>query len=347
MHQKKPYRGLQIKKMDFGEKDMKKIAIALLLAAAFVCNLSATASSFTYRDEFHAFQNNPTYKTMFEEDANALLKDIQRDVQNFKELSFLQRFLRSALFSAGDVVVVTPQTMPKMCEYVNNVCKAQNIAAPTVLIATNPGFFNAMAQKLFMSAGGIVIGAKLINETNDSTLEGVLAHEIGHIKHSHTNKMIGTLSAVYLVSLVSSFIASQQDTPESVKLVAIATNVLSSLSCLPLLFILSKRFERQADEFATNSAHRGEGLVEFLTQLQAKEQKEDDTFTQTKNLVQGSKAQLSLYGYASLMSRYYLAKTAHVLNRACQWITHNTPLGTHPSHEERISAIQGYLAQQN
>ena len=105
-----------------------------------------------YVAEFKAFKKNPYYKTMFDEEAVPGLKEIRKDIENYKQLSLFQRFVRF-LFIALDGVVITKEGMPTLYVYIENLCRRKGITMPTVFINTGKGFFNAAAQKFSRAQG--------------------------------------------------------------------------------------------------------------------------------------------------------------------------------------------------
>ncbi len=308
---------------------MKFLRIASLLLFASAC--LAHEETYLYRQELEAFKNNPEYRIIFDEDANPLLKSINRNVENCKELSILQRFVRSAFLALG-AVVVTPQTMPKLYAYVDDMCKQHNLPTPTVFINTDRGFFNAAAQKLLISTGGIIIGQKLMNESSDAMLEGVVAHEIGHIKHNHINKMLGLLC----VSILTAEIACNY--------FKIKDNLTSAiLGIAAAKIIINKRFEKEADAFAYEQMGKGKGLKQIFQLFESKAQSADNDVTKTGANLNQNYSKIGLIDFITLKCVFVVAQLQHGMEKIHKWFYYNTPFGPHPSPQERIRTIQNYL----
>ena len=122
----------------------------------------------------------------------------------------------------------------------------------------------------------IILGDTLLNEFSDDEIVTVFAHELGHYKYRHIT--IGIVTGV-LSTFVGLFIASQ--------LYAWSINVFSfssitDLEALPLLAIwlglfglvtspisniISRRHERQADEYAVKVTHNGAAFAAALRRL--------------------------------------------------------------------------------
>jgi Zn-dependent protease with chaperone function len=293
-----------------------------------------------YKQEFRTFEKLPNYKAVFDEEAHADIKSIQRDIENFKELSLLQRLMRFN-FLGMDVMVVTPNFMPSLYAYVDNVCQQNSMQTPTVFITTGKGCLNSAAQKLLASTGAIVIGRKLILKTTDDELEAVLAHEIGHIKYNHVNKglLLGLVtffgSYAGIDSILNQYLIGQRS--KSLQASQVTLAVISSLILNRL--IINKRFEKEADKFAYDVVNKGDGLVKFFKRMQKKEESEEKDFENTYFLIQQNKSKLSFVDYIALMGRYYMAKGGYLMGNAFKWFQHHTPFGAHPSLEKRITTI--------
>lgn len=321
---------------------MKNLRTMFLLAFVISCSsvISHGDSMFTYREEFKAFETNPRYRAIFDEDAHSSVKDIQADVENYKELSLFQRMVRFVFFGL-EVVVATSETMPKLHGFVEAICKDQAIKAPSIFIAKNRGFFNAAAQKLLVSSGAIVIGQKLLEETSDKELQGVVAHELGHIVHNHVNKgILVSIGSYYGTKWVKQYLFGAPDN-NSFDWVAYFLALDVVVPCL-----INKRFEKEADEFAYRVTNNGEGLIEFFEHLEKKEQAVDNDFDATQAIVRDNYPKIGYADYYWLMARYYKAKVGHNIGKFFSWIYHNTPLGAHPAHADRIKAVKDHLAQQ-
>lgn len=322
--------------------------IFLLTAVmCFTSTHSQETATFAYRQELKAFENNPRYRAIFDEDAHRDLKDIQADVENYKDLSLPQRIVRFGIFLGFEVVAITPETMPTLYAFVDTICKEQRIETPTVFIAKDRGLFNAFAQKLLVSSGAIVISKKLLEETTDRELQAVVAHELGHIVHNHVNKGILIWLASYWGTVYAwEYFLGKPNAQDLRSCLAVVCAQSVIALCVDAC-IINKRFEKEADEFAYKVTNNSEGLIEFFEHIKNKEQSVENDFAATLAIVKDNKAKIGYSDYYYLMFRYYMAKTRHVIGSGFKWIYHNTPLGAHPSHDDRIKAAKEYLAQQS
>lgn len=320
-----------------------RIISLLLLVLVSVSLKSAEQNTQNYRQEFKVFKKSSDYKTIFDSESPASLKGIQRDLENFKELSFLQRLVHMGFLSA-DTVIITPVMMPTFYAYIDGLCKQTGIKTPVIFITTGEGFFNAAATKLLMSSGAIIIGQKLLLEISDQELEAVLAHEIGHIKFNHINKILLTSVPLTIAAYVVAFkyLINPHDNFAS-QLAKIYYSLLTSSVITAL--IINKRFEKQADQFACETQH-AQGIIGFFETILKKDTSREECFIQTYDKLLNDKTKLSYRDYLVLRLRYGLARTGDMLDRGFKFVYYNTPLGAHPSPEVRIEAAQEYLQSQ-
>ncbi|HLC07507.1 MAG TPA: M48 family metalloprotease [Candidatus Babeliales bacterium] len=309
-----------------------------------------------YYVELEAFKKAPETKMIFDEDAHSGLSKIQRDTVTYKHLTRFQRFVR-ILFFMLDVVVVTPETMPLLYAYVDGICKKARIATPTIFITRQDGFFNAAAQKLFASSGAIVVGQKLIKDLSDNAIEGVVAHEIGHIKHNHINKILALVALQIVAYHALIRILDMQppraesfDNPYSFSMASLKyglklDGLMYLLSYIPSL-IINKRFEKEADEFACKVNGKSQGIIEFFELLLKKDQLREEEFASIYELLQQNKPNLSMIDYYSLVARYYVARAGQSYTNLYKKIYYETFIGAHPSPQARIAAAQEYLETQ-
>jgi Zn-dependent protease with chaperone function len=326
------------------------ILSGLLITSSFV---SVAGNHGVYYSELKAFKKDPATKEMFDKDAHSGLASIQCDIITHKNLTFFQRFVRSFFFMF-DVIVATPETLPTLHQYVDGLCKKAQIETPTIFVTRKKWLFNAAAQKLLMSSGAIIIGQKLMHDVSDDALEAIVAHEIGHIKYNHVNKNMALKIArdilstklCTLLGLNGLILASSQAELQSKIKSNVRKQILLDISLyLALWWIMDKRFEKEADAFACDNG-KSKGLIEFFELTLEKEQLREEEFVAVYELLQQNAAELSLWSNATLRLCYYLAKGGHLCGKAFEYIYHNTPLGAHPSSEERIAAAQKYLQQE-
>jgi Zn-dependent protease with chaperone function len=330
----------QKENLNYIRKTMK--LLQYIAAIIFLLNTNVNYCDYSYKSEFKNFKSSEEYNLAFNKDANSTLKKIRQDIENYTHLNIFQRFLLSTFLSTSSIIV-TQKTMPKLFQYIDDICKKEKISTPAIFIDTSEGIFNAFAQKLFISSGGILIGQKLLNEITDEELEAVIAHEIGHIRHNHTNKLILTNG----LTLGTSFLICQPIKIERCpngKIKNINVNILPTLLLNVLLYslIVNKKYEREADRFACRYGKQ-RGLIKFFNRLEGKKNKMDSDFNNMSKLLKENKDNLNLMNYTTFNLEFYLALAKHKVGRLYDWIYHNTPLGAHPSNKARIEETKKSL----
>lgn len=194
-----------------------------------------------------------------------------------------------------------------------------------------------------------------MQETSANELEAIVAHEIGHIKHNHVNKILALSLSTQLL-LVGSIYYTLHKTDiigltdflpvERVGLHYSIALLLQTINSIITSYIINKRYEKEADLFACK-AHKADGLIKFFNQLENKNYKREQQFTNTNNLLADNYKDFKTGDYITLKTRYYIAKAGHLFGKAYKWLYYNTFWGAHPSPQERIKAAKEYASLQS
>jgi|GEM_PF-2237769 len=328
--------------------------IATAISTAIPTYSDDTVRTTRYKDELKHYIENPKQKELFARDPDIAtdLVYIQRDVHNYQHSTFLQRLINGEIF-ACDVIIVTPETLPQLYGYIESICTTHGITMPMVCISRGEGIMNAFATEFLSRFGCTVLCQKIILETSDQALEAVVAHELGHIKYGHTTKILLIDTAV-TIALGIGYCSSLEKRPNIESLVALYTLGKSNIAkylYIPMIsylymitrgIIINKRFEKIADEFAYKDCGQGDGLIQFLEQMDAIEKIYEEGFGTTYELVKARKENLGSFNYLYLMCRYYTVRSCDYLRLGYNWLSENTFLGLHPSNAARIQAIREY-----
>ena len=127
----------------------------------------------------------------------------------------------------------------------------------------------------------IVLFDTLIQQLNESELEAVLAHEIGHFKKKHIPKMLvfsafSSLVGFYLVSVLANqswFYRAFGFEPANIAPALLLFAILSGVVTFwfsPLAHWWSRRYEYQADAFAAGVMNEPRSLIGALRKLNEK-----------------------------------------------------------------------------
>ncbi len=168
---------------------------------------------------------------------------------------------------------------------------AQRTGFPTRSIDVMDGSKRSRHSNAFFTGFGrfrkIVLFDTLVEQLSERELEAVLAHEIGHYKKRHIWKMISVSALGMLVAFAALAWLSKQDwffdafgfvhetgfAPAAIAPAMLLFALLAgtvSFWLTPLINILSRHFEYQADAFARHVMQDAESLVAALRKLSEK-----------------------------------------------------------------------------
>lgn len=320
----------------------------LFLGVIFsVYSVDIEGEGYTYRQEFRdLLASSEVYGTIFTKGDPECdnLREIRHTIVNYKEKADGYGVLPMLL--AGGVAI-NSQLLPKLHALVERICVANNMAVPKIFISIHEHFFNAAANRLLLYQGNIIIGKELLEELSDQMLEGIIAHELGHVKYNHINKTLALNCALSytLLCMVKYFNGNKKPNLGFFQGILLGQLVMT---CAQLL--IGKRFEKQADEFAYKNAQRGPGLLKALCYMghrsAQKNRAHEAALTQAYMEIESAAPSISGQHYLNLRIMYALRKLLFNVNETYRWVYHNTRLGPHPSFEERERAIQEYLHEQ-
>jgi hypothetical protein len=331
----------------------------LLASSQFIVSVSSHS---VYYEEFKALKNAPKTHMLFDQDVDGgshttqcnlemyrpvgsnfedlaiygwldqvrrfiALGNIHRIIAMGKELSWFNHILQAGLCDINaDLLIVTPETMPSLYDYVETLSKKAKIATPVVFVSLKQGFFKTFSRKMLMFTGSIVIGQQILHDVSDEELEALVAQQIGHIKYHHYNKnfLLQAAAAYGVAHLVFS------KEYENKFLTWFVIPALTSV-------IMNKRFERQADTFACKQAGKSNGIIAFYERLQAKDHARAAEFGAVSHIIQENAAELPMLTYIGLMMNYYLAKAEHCVAGVYNQFAY-------PSSQARIHAAQKHIS---
>lgn len=326
------------------------------IICAFVMQ-SQTNETYVYQEELENLKTSAQYKIIFDKEQSLAIRELRKNIENAR--STIKPTWLSKL--CDGCIIVTPENMPQLYAYIETLCTKNSIAMPIVVLSTKGELYNAFATKILWSKGVVCIGKELLLDISDDTLEAVLAHELGHIKYNHVNKKLAIITTAAIASAFiahyivenhlnspnktclfsffgTPFFIFSSNTEREIILTQIIAFAVTSL-------IIGKKFEKEADAFACQSAGKAQGLIKFFTKLDEKTTNVENAWLETKALIDNNKESMEKKDYNDIWFEYYMGVGAQKLQNAMRWIYHNTPFGPHPSNEERIKAAQAYLEQ--
>jgi heat shock protein HtpX len=190
-------------------------------------------------------------------------------------LLLAQLFLsdKIALASMG-AKVVTPEQAPGLHAMIEKLCIQADLPKPRIAVADTP-VPNAFAMGRSKKSAVVCATTGIMNTLTPTELEGVMAHELSHVKNRDV--LIMTMASFFasLASMIAQFAfffgSSDDDTPAGmiVFLVSILVYVISFF----LMLALSRYREFTADRGAALITGRPSALASALQKISAQMQK--------------------------------------------------------------------------
>lgn len=125
----------------------------------------------------------------------------------FEALELLYSEFATRVGRAYNLYVLDKGDIPGLTEIINRHAEKQGLSSPDIILADDPLFATAAAAGLDDSYALVIVGRGLLEHMNDSEIEGVIAHELGHISKNHPRKIAAfNLFFLVLVLLVMLFL---------------------------------------------------------------------------------------------------------------------------------------------
>ncbi len=169
--------------------------------------------------------------------------------------------------------VIDRSEAPELYDMVDRLRKNAGLPMPTVAIAPaqQP---NAFATGRNAEKAVVCCTAGILNLVNKDELEGVIAHELAHIKHRHM--LVGTIAATMAgaIGLIGSVVRwgailgmGRDDDENPLALLAMA--IVAPIAAMIIQFAISRQNEFQADRTGALISGRPMSLAGALTKLDA------------------------------------------------------------------------------
>jgi heat shock protein HtpX len=182
---------------------------------------------------------------------------------------------KMALASSGAIRVSeteNPQIYRKLAPMVSRLCERMGLPLPKLWVIPERAP-NAFATGRNPSHSSVAVTAGLLELMNDSELEGVIAHELGHIKNRDilVSSIAATIGAAitYLAHFAMFFGGRSSDDDDAPSpIVAILMMILAPLAAGLIQMAISRTREFGADAAAAKYTGTPEGLVSALSKLE-------------------------------------------------------------------------------
>jgi len=225
-----------------------------------------------------------------------------------------------ALVSAGAKGPITQTDNPYVYRMVENLAITAGLPIPKIYIIEDPAM-NAFATGRDPQHASVAVTTGIIQNLKNEELEGVIAHELSHIKNYDIRIMMLVIVLVGTVTLLADWFLrvnffrhsnNKQNSTAVFALVGLVLAILSPLFAELIKLAISRKREFLADASGALLTRYPEGLASALEKI-----------SQNPTVLRGNKATAHLY-IASPLTKKSFANL----------------FSTHPPIEERIKALR-------
>ena len=195
---------------------------------------------------------------------------------------FIALLLTAITFSAGDNIIVTMSgakaASKKEHAYLINTVEGISIAAgitmPKVYVIEDPTI-NAFAIGKKPENASVAVTTGALKKLTRSELEGVLAHEISHIKNYDVLFMMITIVMIGVVVMLSDFLlrsfvfggGKKREGHGALVFIALALSLLSPIAAYFIKLAVSRKREYLADANGALLTRHPQGLADALKKI--------------------------------------------------------------------------------
>lgn len=163
---------------------------------------------------------------------------------------------------------------PRLWRTVENLAITEGLPMPKVYIMEDPAL-NAFATGRNPDHGVVAATTGLLNTLDDSELEGVMAHELGHIKNLDIRVNTLAFALVGIISLIADFFlrisifGGRGRNNSQLAVLALFAAIIAPIAASLLQLAISRRREYLADATGSLTTRYPEGLARALEKIAA------------------------------------------------------------------------------
>lgn len=166
---------------------------------------------------------------------------------------------------------------PRLWRTVENLSITEGLPMPKVYVIDDPAP-NAFATGRKPDKSAVAATTGLLKIMNDSELEGVMAHELGHIKNFDMRVNTLAFALVGIISMIADFFwhitvfggsGNRREGNQLMYLLAIVAVILAPIAATMIQLAISRRREYLADATGALTTRYPEGLAAALAKIAA------------------------------------------------------------------------------
>lgn len=162
---------------------------------------------------------------------------------------------------------------PRLWRIVENLSITEGLPMPKVYIMQDPAL-NAFATGRDPNHSAVCATTGLLDALSDTELEGVMAHELGHVKNYDIRVSMITFALVAVVSLLADvmlrmtwFNSGSRDNNQAFLIMGIIAAILASFVASMIQLAISRKREYLADATGALTTRYPEGLASALEKI--------------------------------------------------------------------------------
>lgn len=164
---------------------------------------------------------------------------------------------------------------PRLWRTVENLAITEGLPMPRVYIMNDPGL-NAFATGRDPNHSAVCATTGLLAALDDQELEGVMAHELGHVKNLDMRVNTIAFALVGIISMIADFFwhmtlwgRGDNNRNQALYVLAIVAVILAPIAGMLLQLAISRRREYLADATGALTTRYPEGLASALEKISA------------------------------------------------------------------------------
>lgn len=163
---------------------------------------------------------------------------------------------------------------PRLYRIVENLAITEGLPTPKIYIMDDPAL-NAFATGRNPKNAVVCATSGILEALDDSELEGVMAHELGHVKNYDIRVSMFAFALVSVISIMADFILHftffsnrrDNDTPPIFAIVGIVAMILAPIVASMIQLAISRKREYLADATGALTTRHPEGLARALAKI--------------------------------------------------------------------------------
>lgn len=210
---------------------------------------------------------------------------------------------------------------PRLYRTVENLCIATGLPLPKIYIIEDSAP-NAFATGRDPKHASVAATSGLLEIMDDKELEGVIAHELGHVQNYDIRVMMIVFACISVIGLMSDFLLRMiwfggdrdDDSPSPIILIlSIVLAILAPIVATLVQLAVSRKREFLADATGALTTRYPEGLASALKKIE-----------QTGSVMRRQNSSTAHFFFANPLKKRSFAKL----------------FSTHPSTEERVARLE-------